>query len=743
MSLRPSRILRTLAVAAAVAIPSAAFSAFAQKPYQTQKGTEILWDTWGVPHVYAKSVPDMFYCFGWAQAEAHGDLLLHVMGGSRGRGAEYFGPGIADNNLKTDRWIWTNEVPKRAAVWLAAQTPEFRSYLEAFAAGINGYAAKHPEALSPEVKQVLPITALDVIEHEQHFYNFEFTANKNLMSSPRSTETAELTTPVAPGLKNTQLDSEDGSNGWAIGPSHTTDGHAMMLLNPHLAWGGEQSYFEVQLTAPGINLYGATQIGVPSLRFVMSGTHAITNTVNVNNGHLLYKIKEAPGGYLYDGKVLPYEKASYPIRIRQQDGSYKSDTVEVLKTVHGPIIRRDEGVPIAVYIAGLDKPFLLEQVYKMSIAKNFAEYEAQEKRLNIPMYNILYADKAGHIEYLFNAPVPRRSEGDYAMWSRPVDGSTSKLLPTGSLTYEELPKLIDPASGYVQNSNQPPWDAAWPTMIDPKKYAPYISPEWPYFRSDRSLRMLSEDQKMSFDMLLQKKLSTRAEAADRLLPDLLAAVDQYGTPKAKQAAAVLKAWDRQAESTSTGTILFWNWATKFGMPSAAPSSVKNFTVSYQLDKPLTTPSGIKDPKGAAAMLDEAARETEQNFGSLDKPWGSFLRLQINNQSDGATSVPRGTPVNSVDLPGNGGPGAIGIFRVVTPGPRIDGTSTPVHGDGFTMAVEYSNPIKAKVLVSYGDCSQPACAHHTDQLPLFEHKQWRDVWRTRAEVEKNVEKRESF
>jgi len=714
----------------------------AQKPYKTLPGTEILWDKWGIPHVFAKSVPDMFYCFGWAQAEAHGDLLLHVMGQSRGRGAEYFGPGIADANLKTDQWIWLNEVPARSAKWLAMQTPEFRGYLEAFAAGINGYAAKHPEALSAEVKQVLPITALDVIKHEQHFYDFEFVAGRALMNTPRR-DLAELTVPVAPGLEDTTLDMADGSNGWAIGPSHTTDGKAMMLLNPHLAWGGESTYFEVQLTAPGVNLYGATQIGVPSLRFVMTDEHAITNTVNVNNGHLLYRIKEAPGGYVFDGKVLPYTKASYPIKILQPGGGYKTETVEVLKTVHGPVIRRDEGAPIAMYVAGLDKPFLLEQVWKMSIAKNFAEYEAQEKRLQIPMYNIMYADREGHIEYLFNAPVPRRSEGDYAFWQKTVDGTTSKLLPTGTLTYEELPKLIDPPSGYVQNSNEPPWDAAWPTMIDSKKYPAYLSPEWPYFRSDRGLRMLSEDKKFSYEMLLQKKLSTRSEAADRLLPDLLAAVDKYGTPKAKQAAAVLKAWDRQTEANSTGAILFWNWATKFGMPSALASSVKNFAVPYVVDRPLTTPAGIKDPAAAAEMLDAAARETERDFGALDKPWGEYLRLQINGQSDGNVLESRGPALNGVNLPGNGGPGAIGIFRVVTPGPRLDGISTPIHGDGFTMAVEFSTPTKVKSLVSYGDCSQPGCAHHTDQLPLFEKKQWKDVWRTRTEIEKNLEKTETF
>jgi acyl-homoserine-lactone acylase len=742
MTLR--RLVLPLAVALLTSIASAQIAA---PVYHPQKGSEILWDKFGVPHVFAKTTADMFFCFGWAQAAAHGDLLLHVIGGSRGRGAEYFGPGEADANLKTDRWIWTNEIPSRSVDWLAKQTPEFRGYLDAFAAGINAYGTAHPEALAPEVKQVLPITALDLIEHEQHFYNFEFTANRNLATPARGggprAEVAELQEPEANGFGNTPEDMADGSNGWAIGPAHTTSGKAMMLLNPHLAWGGEQSYFEVHLQAPGINLYGATQIGVPALRFVFTDYVAITNTVNTNNGHLLYKITEAEGGYKFDGKVLPYTKASYPIKIKQKDGSYTTENVEVLKTVHGPVIRRDDGAPIAMYAAGLDKPFLLEQVYKMSTAHNFAEFEAQAKRLQIPMYNIMYADRDGHIEYLFNAPVPKRSEGDWDFWNKPVAGDTSKLLPLGTLTYEELPKVIDPASGYVQNSNQPPWDAAWPTMIDAGKYAPYIAPNFPTFRSDRGLRMLSEDSKFSYEMLLKKKLSTRAEGADRLLPDLLAAVDQYGTPRAKAAAAVLKAWDRQAEADSKGALVFWNWSNRFGMPAGGPNSTRNFAVPYAVDKPLTTPAGLKDPAAAAAMLDAAAEATEKEFGAIDKPWGDFLRLEINGQSAGGAAGPRGAALNGVDLPGNGGPGAIGIFRVVTPGPVKDGIATPVHGDGFTIAMEFSQPIHAKALVSYGDCSQPGCAHHTDQLPLFAKKQWRDVWRTRPEIEANLEHKDAF
>ena len=718
----------------------------AQTPvYHPHKGSEILWDKYGIPHIFGKTVTDMFYCFGYAETAAHGDLLLHVIGGSRGRGAEYFGAGVNDANLKTDRWIWTNEVPGRSVDWLSRQTPEFRGYLDAFAAGINAYAAAHPEALAPEVKQVLPITALDLIEHAQHFYNFEFTANLGLASPPRATreEVAEVAAPEANGFGNTPEDLADGSNGWAIGPSHTTSGKSMMLLNPHLAWGGEQTYFEVHLQAPGINLYGATQIGVPALRFVFSDYVAITNTVNTSNNHLLYKITEADGGYKFDGKVLPYTRASYPIRIKQADGSFTRESVEVLKTVHGPVIRRDDDGPVALLTGNLDKPFMLEQVYKMSTAHNFAEFETQLKRTQIPTYNILYADRDGHIEYLFNAPVPKRSEGDWDFWNKPVAGDTSRLLPTGTLSYQDMPKAIDPASGYVQNSNEPPWDAAWPTMIDPRDYPAYISTAWPYFRSDRGLRMLSEDSKISFDMLLKKKLSTRAEGADRLLPDLLAAVDQYGTPRARAAATVLKAWDRQTEADSRGALLFWNWSNRFGMPAAGPAAVRNYAVPYALDKPLTTPAGINDPAAAAAMLNAAADAVEKQFGAIDKPWGDFLRLEINGQSAGAAAGPRGSALNGVDLPGNGGPGAIGIFRVVTPGPIKDGIATPVHGDGFTIAMEFSQPIHAKALVSYGDCSQPGCAHHTDQLPLFEKKQWREVWRTRQEIEANLEHKDVF
>ncbi|SEB41561.1 penicillin acylase family protein [Terriglobus roseus] len=742
------RILSIAAVALAMSTSVSVVAQAKAASYKPVKGSEILWDKWGVPHVFAKNTKDMFFLYGYAQTQAHAELMMHVMAASRGRSSEIYGAGDGDRNLKTDRWVWLNEIPKRSEVWLGQQTPEFRGYLEAFAAGINAYAAAHPEKLSHEAKQVLPITSLDIIQHTHHFVNFEFVSNRNAMEphgvAPTTQASLELPdSPFAP----TNLDMQDGSNGWAIAPSHTVAGGAMMLMNPHLSMGGETTYFEAQLVAPGINLTGASQVGLPVMRFCFSDYVAITNTVNTGTGSLQFKIKEQDGGYLYDGKVMKYETAQYPFRVKQKDGSFTTEVVQVQKTVHGPIVRRDDGSPIALMTSGLDRPFFLEQYWKMDTSHNFAEYEAQLKRVQVPTYNILYADRDGHIEYLFNSMAPRRT-GDWATWTRPVDGSTSATMPTGYLTYDELPKQIDPASGYVQNSNEPPWDASWPTMMDRSKYPAYISSFFPLFRSDRGLRMLSEDQKISFDMLLQKKFSTRMEMADRVLDDLLTDVDQSSSTRAKQAAAVLKTWDRQAEANSRGALLFYTWAQKFVSPSVGMTTAaaqKNFAVPYDYNQPLTTPRGIKDPKLAVQMLVDAADETEKLYGSIDRPWGDVMKLEINGQSDGNTAATRGPALNGVSLPGNGGYGNLGIFRVFTWGPLLDGKKTPVHGDGFTIALEFSKTgIKqAKTFVYYGESSQAGSPFHTDELPLMEKKQWRDVWRTRPEILANLSSKDTF
>src|SRR4028119_975700 len=132
--------------------------------------TEILWDSWGVPHVYGKDAEGLFQAFGWAQMQSHGDLILRLYGQARGQAAEYFG----EKYLDSDKYVRTMGIPRRATQWYEAQNPTMRGYLDAFAAGINTYAKEHADQINDEVEQVLPVSGVDVLAHVQRVVNFTF-----------------------------------------------------------------------------------------------------------------------------------------------------------------------------------------------------------------------------------------------------------------------------------------------------------------------------------------------------------------------------------------------------------------------------------------------------------------------------------------------------------------------------------------------------------------------------------------
>jgi acyl-homoserine-lactone acylase len=178
----------------------------------------ILWDQYGVPHIFAASREEMFYSHGWAQMRNQADLILRLYGESRGRGAEYWGP----SHLELDRWVQLNGVPELAKQWYEAQDPQFRKYLDAFARGMNDYAKANLEAIGAEFRVVLPVSGLDVIEHSLRAVHFGYMGSRERMqrevnASLRGRTVAELTTPLEEELAGE-------SNTWAIGPPHSASG---------------------------------------------------------------------------------------------------------------------------------------------------------------------------------------------------------------------------------------------------------------------------------------------------------------------------------------------------------------------------------------------------------------------------------------------------------------------------------------------------------------------------------------
>jgi acyl-homoserine-lactone acylase len=665
---------------------------------------EVLWDTFGVPHVFAVNETGVFFGFGWAQAQSHGDVILHLYGQARGRAAEYWGEAWADS----DQWVVTNGIYERAAEWYKQQTPQFRADLDAFAAGINEYGTTHPDRLSADAKMVLPLSGIDIVAHAHRLMNFIYIASPQKVLGMA---------PAAVG----------GSNSWAVGPAKSASGHAMLLANPHLPWApGYFTYYEAQLEAPGIQMYGATQVGLPVLRFCFNDQLAFTNTVNVVAGSTVYSLSPADGGYRFDEKVLPFEVVERKIRIRQKDGSMKDEAMEIRRTIHGPVFTRKDGKLVALRVAGLDRPGVLKEYWDMALARNFADFERALKRVQVPMFNIVYADRQGHIMYQFNGIVPRHPSGDLAYWSNAVSGDTSATLWNDIHPYEDLPRVLDPPSGFVQNANDSPWVATYPVALDPQKFAPYMSSMAPMsLRAQQSVHLLMSKPKLDFADLTRLKLTTRSLLADRILPDLLEAAASSDVPEVKSAVTILKAWDHNYETSSRGALLFESWASKLMGPTFVDNS--QFATAWSLADPIETPRGLKDRAAAVKMLEDAFIETREKYGSADREFGDISRFHLGN----------------VNVPGNGGFGNTGIFRTITWSGLKDGERIPVHGETWVSMIEFSTPLKAMGLMSYGNSTQPGSKHRSDQLEFLSRKELRTLWRTRGEVEKHLEERYSY
>jgi acyl-homoserine-lactone acylase len=666
---------------------------------------EVLWDTYGVPHIYAQDAVSAVYASGWAQMRAHGDLLLRLLGQARGRAAEYWG----ESYVESDVWVRTNGVPARAAQWLAQQEPYERALLDAFVAGVNAYATAHGDSLAADVRGVLPVQAVDVLAHVQRTLHFTFLADANDVA----------------GARRAFEGGGPGSNAWAIAPARSASGNALLLANPHLPWGDLYTWFESHLNSPELSVYGATLLGFPLPGIAFNDSLGWTFTVNTLDAADLYRLELRGDGYVMDSVYRPFETEQQVLRVRAADGTLVERRFTIRRSVHGPVVAATAAEALALRVAGLDAPHLVAQLFEMNRAQNLQQFESAVMRLQLPLFNILYADARGRIMAVFNGRVPIRQLGDAAFWRGTVPGNTARTLWTETYAYNRLPRVVNPPTGWLQNANDPPWTYTLPPVLDPARYPAAFSPPVMSFRAQRSARMLAEDDSITFDELVAYKHSTRLEMADHVLEDVVHAARTYGGPLARQAADVLEGWDRTADAQSRGGVLFAAFAAAARREPWAEGSP--FDVRWTIRAPLATPDGLSDARVAASVLERAAEQVRSRYGALDVAWGDVYRLRR----------------DALDLPASGGGSELGSFRVFGFEPAPGNKLVAASGDSYVAAIEFGSPVRAKALLTYGNASQPGSPHRTDQLPLAARQQLRDVWLTRADVEQNLKVREWF
>ena len=664
--------------------------------------TEILWDSYGVPHIYAANRRELAHAFGWAQMQNHGDLLLRLYAQARGRASEILGPDY----LAEDRWTWTVDIPGLAARDWAMQRPEMRAHIDAFVAGINDFARQHPELIGDSVRAVLPVTGVDVMANQQRLALARF-----LTSRPQ----------VQAETRNWQR----GSNAWAIAPSRSASGHTLLLANPHLPWSDIFTWIEAQYSMPGVDVYGGALVGSPVLQIAFNDDLGWTHTVNTQDSEDLYELTLSGDGYRYDGAVRPFTERVQVLHVRDAPGVLHDDTLRVRSSVQGPVVASKSGKAIALRVVGMTPatPYGFEQWWNMGRSHTLAEFQRAIRPNQVTGQNIIYGDRAGHVMAFYGGNSPVRSRGDRAFWAGIVPGDSSWTLWTTLHPFADLPVTLDPPSGWVQNANDPPWWSTFPVAVHPSDYPSYFGPLEMTLRPQRSVHLLQSDSSFTFQELVRDARSTRMELADRLLDDLLPLARTSSSSNVRRAGDVLAAWNRSADAGSRGAVLFVQWWNEYGRLMGARS---RFSQPWSAQHPLETPDGLADTTVALTALESAAASVTKSYGSVDVPWGDVYRLRE----------------DSLDLPGNGASGGYGVFSVVDYQPAGNGRYRAVGGDSYEAVIEFSSPVQARSLVAYGNASRTGSPHRTDQLALFSRKEFKPVWRTRAEIEGHLERRET-
>jgi acyl-homoserine-lactone acylase len=640
--------------------------------------------------------------------------------------------------------------------------------------GRTNMPKQHGDTINALFSQVLPIVPTDITAGIQNVVHFHFMPSQDLIlilipawESGGISAANALACDHTPGCPTSNsvalMHNPRGSNGWAIAPKKSASGNAILMGNPHAPWGnnspvpglGAYQWMEVNLVIgppgnPELNASGAVLMGAPFIGIGYSDELGWTHTNNTIQNTNLYELTLNPNGtYNFGGKVLPLQHRTDTIKIRQADGSLVRQTIDIVASVHGPVVATSKkgDKALSLRVAGLEQPSVVTQYWGMIRAHNLNDFIAANSALQMPFFNVIYADRDGHILYLFGGQQPKRKGGNWSQYAGILDGSDPSLLwsETETFAWSELPRAIDPPGSFVANGNDPPWTSTFPRSIDPASFPAYVAPQFMDLRAQNSALLLLSNGSLTPAQVLLGKESTHMLLADRVLPDLIAAANLSGNPLAQQAAAVLAAWDRNSDAMSKGAVLFeaW-WVLVMNDPNLAKDNTINFYWAHPQFRagwdplnPLSTPAGLANAAAMVADLIRAAQLVQAAYGALDVAWGDVHKIVlVTHDPTFQKTIPLSDdPQSGADDP-FGSPRA--VFRFTFDGIHYFG----YHGDGYVQLVEFAKKgAKASALLGYGNASRPGSPHVTDQLPFFDAKTLRPVYRTRDDVERHTVSRE--
>jgi len=677
------------------------------------KGVTITRDDWGIAHIVGKTDADAVFGLIYEQAEDDFNRVETNFINSMGRLAEAEGEKEIYRDLRMKLFI----NPDSMKVKYAASPAWLQKLMVAWADGLNFYLYKHPEVKPRVIKRFEPWMALTFSEgsiggdiEKVNLNQLEAMYGGGGTPSGRS----------SPPEDDDAYQEPSGSNGIAIAPSNTLNHHALLLINPHTSF-----FFrsEVQVTSDeGLNAYGAVTWGQ---FFIYQGFNERTGWMHTTSGvndqsDYAETVTKKGDGYVYKygAGERPLTAVTISVPYKTATGVSKKDFT-VYYSSHGPIVRRADGKWVAVKMMQ-EQVKALTQSYTRTKQKDYKSFAQTMELHTNSSNNTIFADGSGNIAYFHGNFIPKRDPK--FDWSKPVDGSDPATEWQGLLSVKESPLLLNPASGFIYNSNNWPWSAAGPSSQKKEDFPAWVETgreESP--RGYHALKVLPGKKDFTLSSLISTAYDSYLPSFERMIPPLLKAYDdaQASNPlKAKLAEqiAVLRAWDYRwaAQSVATSLAVFWG------------EDVSRRVGADARRAGMSSDAYIEHGAPGDVLLQSLASATDKlaaDFGKWKTPWGDINRFQrvngdiVQQFDDAKPSIPVGFASARW--------GSLASFgaRAYPGTKKWYGTS----GNSFVAVVEFGDSVRARAVSAGGESGDPRSKHFNDGAQNYATGNLREVY----------------
>jgi acyl-homoserine lactone acylase PvdQ len=710
------RLFRVTA-ASLVLLTTVVAGAQAAGPLSSQ--VTIYRDEYGVPHIVGETEEATFFGYGYAQAEDHLERMMVQYRDAQGRRAEVEGiEALGDGYLRfiPYHYRWGGDYLQRLLRTRKAVVenrshiqPEVFRILDAFARGVNAYIQEHRAAVPSWVDSI----SADDVEALERSHYFRFYSAHDAISKITGQ------TYSYPNL---------GSNQWAIAPARSANGRIIHVEHTHMPWANRFQNYEAHLITPGkLNTGGISWFGSPFFLDGFNDKITWSATWNEPNMADVYIERINPANrlqYLYEGKWRDIRVEHETFRIKGPKG-LESVTLPLYYTHHGPIVKFDEEKlhAYSIKLPNFDGVNYSAGLYGLMKAQNLDEFKRAVARQLMPRWNLLYSD-AKDIYWVHNGNVAQRAPG--YDWSKPVPGWTKETEWGPYIPFERYPQLLNPASGFLQNCNNPPWVATRNSELKPLEPAPYYLRNMPKpdageevlnTRGERIFQVLGQDKKFTLEEMIELGFDTYIIAADVIVPLLSKAYDNAAEARRDarltRAIELIRGWDKRSSRESVAYTHIHFWGKSYRRLHGGKFGRFNSHDRGKIDV-----GSADEQRMALEALEDALKEIEKTYGKAEVPWGE---------------------INVVVRGGTFPLGGEAMYGVLHPDEGVEMDNGQIHcNDGWghllvVMEAGADAPKQVWSLLPYGQSEHPSSPHYNDQAKLHSERKLKRFWLTPEEI----------